>query len=321
MIRARPVTTEPSPVMLPVRTAAPQRRTLYTWVTVEWCARRMAVLALPLWVTFLCPGLAHGQALADAESLYRTADFQGALETLAAAELQATDRSELTRVLTLRALVLSALGQERVLDQTLRELAALDPEFEFGFEAPPPLRDRFARLRASVSPLAVEVSAERQGAGVVVSAEAAHLPPRLEGRLLVGVRDGEFGAWQMSTGPATATLDVPMVRADLAHDVLLYYAALLGPGPAEIVLATDGDEGAPLRLPLADIPPRLGAEAAAVAVDDSDDPDWPWIVGGSIAAVIAVVGVVVGVVVAGAEDEGFQRVSPPDSIVVMMGDM
>jgi hypothetical protein len=191
---------------------------------------RATVLALA--VSFLLAATASAQSpLPGIRARYVAGDFQGTLTASEVAERETTlDREELLAMLELRTLAQRALGDEAAADQTLRLIAAIDPDRELGAEMPPVLRARFASLAAAVgSPPRIEARPRVDGATFRLSSQLADDPAHVIRRLELRARTSG-GEWVSAVdGPLTLPAS-PGARVE-------WEARALGPADAEIAVA------------------------------------------------------------------------------------
>jgi len=235
--------------------------------------------------SFLCllaaaPAFADHPRLEQARERFRAADLPGALESLSAAE-QASDlsREDLLAVLELRTLIQLALGRSEPAEETLRQIASVDPGHRFGPEAPPDVVERFSAIVASQrGPVGVAVDRRETADGVVLAPSATNDPEGMVRAARVHARvDG--GAWERAEN-APLTVGAP------AGSRVEWYAVAVGPGGAAV--ATQGSAESPMSF-------RLGSDPLAPPDDDDGGPSgWVWFgVGAGAVAVAAVVTVLV----------------------------
>lgn len=232
----------------------------------------------------LVPSVASAHPLVDqAEARFEEADFEGALEAFAQAEL-ATDltRNDLLLVYLRRALVHHAMGQLDAIDMDLFRLATLEPHYRLGREVPPQVRDRFAAQSRRVEErLRVKVEATEARGGVRIRAQVTDDLAALVTAVRFGVRTAG-GVWQRSDGAALEVMGEP-------DSELEFYAEAIGPGGA--VLASEGTSTAPRRSTIEVLlaPPVVGP--GPVDGGGGGVPAWPFLVGGGVlvAAALTVV--------------------------------
>lgn len=239
------------------------------------CRPARAVAVLVAWVMLaIAPAVVHAHASLDEAIQYaEDADFDAAIASFDAAIASGElTRDELVLLLSERALVFHALGNDSALGRDLSLLAMLAPDRELGRAAPPPLVARWNELRAS------------QGAALSVHGTCGPSPSGTEIAAQVeGLRDGELGQVFIHTRDASgewvqkqaASVDIPS-----GDDGVSYYIQILGPGG--IALASQGSASAPLECaPLSDPAPM----AAGVQVDASPRRSkkmWWWIGGAAV---------------------------------------
>ncbi len=212
-------------------------------------------------------------AIDEGVRLYAEADFEGALTALERAEHETLDRRELLRLLATRALVRFALGDFDRLDRDLLAIVSLEPDYNLGGRAPPPLANALSRARAGAGePLSVRAFVETTPRGVRVTATTHGDRAGLVDHVEVFARPVSRAAYAHGE-PSVELVVAPESEIEVR-------AVATGPGGA--VLATDGTEDAPRRvrapepLPTAAPPPDgpsagvwlglgLGVAAAAAA--------------------------------------------------------
>lgn len=249
---------------------------------------------------------AYAHPLVDAaQRQFDNADFSGALETLVRAE-QATNIShdELVQLLSLRALVFSAVNDTDRVHQELRRLCVVAPDFTFGTQTPR-LNDELAIVCRQQTPLTVDTSASRLGAQVRIRTDIVGDPDNLVRSVVVYLRtlttDGQ-DTWRTQSG-YNVTFDVP------ANQAASFYVEVVSLGGA--VLAARGSREHPMHFDNEpDISPAavartelLGSpQSVAQPIDDGDTSPWVWVGVGAGAAVLAATAIVV-VLVATAKTE------------------
>ena len=233
-------------------------------------------------VALVAPGLARANdALEHAIELAREAEFEAALEALAAAEARGPlTRDELVTLLQERALVRFALGDHDAMREDVGRLAVLAPNLVLPPTSPPQIRAAFEEQRLGEA-LEVEADATRTDASVTVRVRVTGEDRGLARGLRVRARAGD-APYEAREG-SEVTFAVPR---DVALD---WYAELLGPGGA--VIASVGD---------AERPRRAGPEAPALALGQApsggdDGLVWGLALGGAGLAVVAAVAVGVAV--------------------------
>lgn len=238
-------------------------------------------------VALLAPAriaLAH-PAIDRGVERYEAADFEGALAALAEAEASDDlDRTELLRLLAMRALVHFALERHEALSRDLTMLASLEPDFDLGPRAPPAVQRAFDRVRARVTTalsVRLRVEAAPEGARVIAATEGdrAGMTRRIDVRARragSAWRDGRDGSVTLAARPGSEVEAI---------------AAAIGPGGAR--LARAGSEVSPRRLV---VPGGIATE--------SEEPPWLWIGVGAGALVVGAVAVALAIGLGGgSEDE------------------
>jgi hypothetical protein len=244
-----------------------------------------AVLALA--VVLSLPSLAFAQGaehIDEGVRLYEEADLNGALDALANAEEGPLDRSELLRLLLTRALVRFGLGEFGPLERDLLAIATIEPDYDLGVRAPPPLQNAFARAKERVTaPLGVRVELEGMAGGVRLEAVASGDRAGVVERVVIAARPA--GQSEFSRGDG-GTLTLPVGEGGEIE----LYAEAIGPGGA--VLATDGTRQEPRR---ATVPAPVAAGGGG-AVDTG--PNVPLVVGVTVGSAVVVAAVIVAIVLA-----------------------
>lgn len=179
---------------------------------------------------------AQPSELDEGVRLYEQAELQAALAALERAAEGTLERADVVRLLATRALVRFALGFFEPLERDLLAIATLEPDYQLGMRAPPPLHAAYERLQGQISgPLRVRIELEALEAGVRLTArtegDAANVVERVE---LSARRVG--GEWQRGR-------DGNLVLPVLSGERVELYAEAIGPGSA--VLASDGTANAP----------------------------------------------------------------------------
>ncbi len=244
-------------------------------------------LALLGWLVcsaLVAPVVAYAHPALDAGiEQAQEADFDAALssfeEAISSGELT---RDELVQLLSERALVWHAVGNDNALGRDLSLLAMLAPDHELGRAAPPPLVARWHELRASQgAPLSVHGSCAPSAAGTQVSAQVEGLRDAELGQVFIRTRRAD-GEWVQKQA---ANVDISS-----GDDGVEYYVQVRGPGG--ISLANDGSDDAPLVcVPVHDGP-------APVAAGPVDSPRrskkvWWWVGGAALLVGAAAVTTVV----------------------------
>jgi hypothetical protein len=242
----------------------------------------------------LVPSIAAAHPLVDeGKRLMQRAEFDAALEAFARAE-EAEDLAvgDLTEMLAARCLLYLATGDADALQRDLESLVSIDPEWEFGAEAPPELPEAFAAIREeSPGRIGMRVSARAAPGGIEVVGEAQNDLARVGREVRVFVETE--GTWRRATESFVPTSAGQSVR---------YYGELIGPGGA--VLARDGTRSEPKTSASA-----LAGEAAPIAGGGGGGGGFPWLWVGVGAAAIAA-GVVAVLLLAGGGENG-TRPDPP----------
>jgi len=237
-------------------------------------------------------GAAH---IDDGVRLYEEADLSGALEALSRAEEGPLDRNDVLRLLLTRALVRFGLGEFGPLERDLLAIATIEPDYDLGVRAPPPLQNAFARAKERVTePLGIRVELEGMAGGVRLSANAIGDRAGVVERIVVAARPAGDGSFSRGDG---GTLTLPVTTGG---DVELY-AAAIGPGGA--ILATDGTEDEPRRA-------RVPAPAAEGGGESDESSSVPLIVGLSLGAAVVAAIAIVAIVLATSGSEGTQPMGP-----------
>jgi hypothetical protein len=243
------------------------------------------VLALVALVSL--PSLASAQGaehIDEGVRLYEEADLTGALEALSRAEEGPLDRSELLRLLLTRALVRFGLGEFGPLERDLLAIATIEPDYDLGVRAPPPLQNAFARAKERVTaPLGLSVELEGMAGGVRLEAVTTGDRAGVVERVVIAARPAGQGEFSRGDG---GTLTLPVS----AGGEVELYAEAIGPGGA--VLATDGTSEEPRR---AAVPAPVAAGGGS-AVDSG--PNVPLLVGVTVGAAVVVAAVIVAIVLA-----------------------
>jgi len=275
-------------------------------------AGTITALLSALWtlaaLVVVCP-VAHAHPLVErGVERYYHADMRAAERSFR----QATEASDLTRddlvqLLLYRALVRFAASDWTSVDADLRALASLDPQRSLPPEAPPPVVERWDRVRRTITePLSVDVRATAVPEGAVLRAEAHGDVGGLVRAVRIHARVASR-AWSTDNGPE-AHVAAP------SGSRLAYYAEAIGPGGA--VVATVGTRATPRTLEVNVSPASGTSEPRVVAVprdrassssiltagDEQRDEDeggsstaW-WIVGiGGAVLAAAVVGVAIAI--------------------------
>jgi hypothetical protein len=248
-------------------------------------------LLVALVVLAIAPAAVRAHAsLDEAIQHAEDADFDAAIasfdEAIASGELT---RDELVRLLSERALVLHALGNDSALGRDLSLLAMLAPDRELGRAAPPPLVARWNELRASQgAALSVHGTCGPSPSGTEIAAQVEGLRDGELGQVFIHTRD-ESGAWVQKQA---ASVDIQS-----GDDGVSYYIEILGPGGS--VLASSGSAEAPLECaPFTDNAPMLAGGPVADAPRRSKKMWW-WIGG---AAVLVAAGSVTAVMLLTRDD-------------------
>ena len=220
--------------------------------------------------------LAH-PLIEQAEERYAQADFDGALDLLAEAEAaDDLERADVVDLLVTRALVNLGAGEAEAYEDSLRQLATLEPDYRMGPQFPPHVREQFETIREESRPLELTASAEVIAGAVRVQTQLSD-PGNLVRRLRIGGRDGSTGPFQVESG---RELEVPAA----AGATVQWYAEAIGPGGAVVARVGSPDEPR-----TESIHADLGTEGGGELTDE----------GGGGAGWI-VLGVVAGLLVAGA---------------------
>lgn len=161
----------------------------------------------------------------DAVHAYEEADFERANalfdQLILGADLS---RSDLVRVYATRALLRFGDGDGEGMLHDLTALASLEPSYDLGPRAPPPVHAAFDRVRGEA--LDVAISVEPTPLGVHVVARATADRAAITRAVVVGVRT-RGGSFRESTD-GSVTLTQP-------GDEIEYYARVVGPGGATLV--------------------------------------------------------------------------------------
>ncbi|MDH5675589.1 MAG: hypothetical protein OEZ06_25930 [Myxococcales bacterium] len=219
-----------------------------------------------------CPVVAH-PLIEEAQAQRDEARFEDALLTLerAASESQLT-RGELIELYLQRALVHLALQLTAAMATDLEMLATLDPNYEFGEEVPPPLREAFPR---GAQRLSLDVDSS-QGEGMLrLRLDVSGLRPDIVKHLELAAR--------IAGTPDFSLADARELELAVAPgQVVEYYAIARGPGDSE--LATLGSPEAPEQT-------RVNAPLAATTAqgarprDEESNDTWLWVTAGVVFAV------------------------------------
>jgi hypothetical protein len=224
----------------------------------------------------------HARANDDLDSAIEhaeDADFDAALASFDAAIASGTlTRDELIVLLSQRALVWHAVGNDNALGRDLSLLAMLAPDRELGRAAPPPLVARWHELRATQgAALSVHGSCGPSASGTQLAAQVEGLRDAELGQVFIHTRR-PGGEWVQKQA---ASVDIPS-----GDDGVEYYIRVLGPGGVD--LASEGSEDAPLVC----APVREAGFALAGPVDSprrSNRKMWWWVGGAAVLVGVAAV--------------------------------
>jgi hypothetical protein len=266
-------------------------------------ARFSLALSLAALLISASAGVASAHPILDeAQSRFDEADFEGALAAFERAE-QAGDltRDDVIQLYVQRALVHHTLGDEANLETDLMRLASLEPDYEFGRQVPPVVREAFDRVKGrTTGRIAVRVDAQSHAGGVLLEARVSNDTSGIVQEVRLGAR-APGNAW---TQRSNATLEMP-ASSDATLEI---YAEAVGPGGA--VLASDGTPDDPVSGTVGELAERDltggsggggggGGEIIAPPPDDDDGlPLWPFLLGGGI-LLAAGAAVLIAVLVAG----------------------
>lgn len=222
----------------------------------------MLARAISIVVLSLAPLPAAAQACGDgsaasvdeAVAAYEEADFERAYalfdQLILGTQLS---RSDLVRVYATRALLRFADGDSEGMLRDLTALASLEPAYELGPRAPPPVHEAFDRLRGAA--LDLEVVIEPLAVGARVSARVIGDRADIVRAVVVGVRV-PGGRFRESTD---GTISIAEASGELE-----YYARVVGPGGA--TLAVRGERDAPQ---LERFAPRSSDDTLAIVLGTS----------------------------------------------------
>ena len=222
----------------------------------------------------------------DAVRAYEEADFETAYALFDSLILGADlTRADLIRVYATRALLRFADGDSEGMLRDLAALASLEPEYQLGPRAPPPVHEAFDGLRGGAAALALEVRIVPTPLGARIETSATGDRADIVRAIVVGAR-ATGGTFRESTD-GTISVTEP-------SETIEYYARIVGPGGA--TLAERGDREHP----------HIERVAAFAARDDTVA-----IVLGTSGAVLAVAAAVVITVVLTTGAAGTDQVIGP----------
>jgi hypothetical protein len=263
---------------------------------------RSAALALALGTSAVAASTALAHPLVDqGVRHYEQARFDRALRAFRRAEAgDDLTRDDLLLLLSTRALVHHADGEQEAMEADLLRLATLEPDHALPASAPPRVRRAFERIRARISePLTLQVDIGRTDHGL---------------RLAARVRGDDAGLVQRvslfaRTGASFEAAERAEMEVEVGDDEAVeYYAEAVGPGGAVVV--TEGTAESPRSVTPATLDAagsggvsaglvtetRMRRRGPAVELDDdveeTSSSPLPWLVGGALAAVAAVVAVI-----------------------------
>jgi hypothetical protein len=248
-----------------------------------------------------CLVLWAGRAVAHPEvergvRQYYAADLDQALASFARAEAgRGLSRGDVVRLLLFRALVHSAFGSAGARDADLLRLASLAPDAPLPDDAPPGVRDAFARARSTVTaPLTVGLAGTPSGDGarVEIVARVSGDPGGLTRLVHLSLgAEAEAGA-EAGAGPGTG-LEASAgagARASVARSgsPVAYRAWAEGPGGAALAMIEGTDALLAVGVPL--LPARTTASERATGAGSAPDTDreglplWAYAGGGAVLA-------------------------------------
>ena len=243
-------------------------------------------------VVMAAPAIASAQSeLDEAQQLFEEANFETALAVLETAEQgSGLDRDGVIRLLLLRALVHHALGNRRALDESLRALATIAPDFPMDSSYPPAVSGRFEVVRAQTAePLALSVETSAVSGGYEISASVVGDTGRLIREIQIATRIPE-GEWLINEG---STARIPVAEGTVVD----YYVSAIGPGGA--VLLNEGSADEPRHLGHASTrAPSDLEQSLETPVEPPQRRISPWVWVGTGAAVAVVTAVVLAAVLA-----------------------
>jgi len=181
-----------------------------------------------------CVEHAQHVSVDDAVRAYEEADFETASSLFDQLVLGADlSRADLVRVYATRALLRFGDSDAEGMQHDLTALASLEPDYELGPRAPPPVHAAFDAARNAPA-LDLDVVIEPTPLGVHVTARALGDRADIVRAVVVGARTRD-GRFRESTD-GTVTVTQP-------GEEIEYYARIVGPGGA--TLATLGSREAP----------------------------------------------------------------------------
>ncbi len=209
-----------------------------------------------------CAERAASATVDDAVRAYEEADFETANALFDQLVLGADlTRADLVRVYATRALLRFGDSDAEGMLHDLTALASLEPDYELGPRAPPPVHAAFDAARGAPA-LALDVTIEATPLGAHVLAHASGDRADIVRAVVVAARTGDGRFRESTDGTVTLTQ---------AGDVVEYYARIVGPGGA--TLASLGSREAPQMQRLAPFEAHddtlaivLGTSGAALAV-------------------------------------------------------
>lgn len=193
----------------------------------------LVVLSLAPRIASAQCGEAGSASVDEAVAAYEEADFERAYALFDQLILGTSlSRSDLVRVYATRALLRFADGDSEGMLRDLTALASLEPAYELGPRAPPPVHEAFDRLRGAA--LDLEVAIEPLAVGARLSALVVGDRADIVRAVVVGAR-APGGRFRESTD---GTISIAEAAGELE-----YYARVVGPGGA--TLAVRGEREAP----------------------------------------------------------------------------
>jgi hypothetical protein len=241
------------------------------------------VASTALGVVLLSASVAHAHPiLEEAQRHFEEADFEAALEAYGRAE-QAADlsRDDLIQLYVRRALIHHTLGNTADLEADLMRLATLEPQYDFGRQAPPVVVEAFERMRErTTGQLSVRIDATTQPGGVRLEARVSNDTAAIVQEVRLGAR-APGNAWTLRSN---AALEMPAP----SDSTLEIFAEAIGPGGA--IVASDGTSAEPVTSIVRDLPTRHqttereGPEIVTPPPSDEGVPVWPFILGAGVLA-------------------------------------
>ena len=255
-----------------------------------WCQMFDWARAMTVWAAVFAGGTTVAHAHPDVErgvTAIMSAEFEAALIAFDEALVSGTlTRADLIQLLGERVLVFHALGRGSELAADLSYLAALDPSYELGRMAPPPLHEMWSAAARGKTALTLDVRATAIPGGVRLTAVLRGNVPEEAPQVVIAVRPPE-GTYREVHSNETEFPAVEQGRIE-------YYAQAVGMGGA--VVAQVGSPAHPVSAEVTDAALSASAPSAAGALRDDTEPTWlrkhRWWIAGAGAALVAVAGAV-----------------------------